>query len=403
MIGEIVLVRPMSFTLLMFFSTCSAIALIAFFIWGSYTRRTTVYGVVAPDTGLVKVYAPQPGVVTRKMVVEGQHVARSTSLYTVTTDLRSAVNGQTQAALINQARERKSSLLQEIEKTRILQQDERETLRAKVASLRAGLTRIEAQLVDQRGRTSIAANGVARYRRLLEQDYVSVDQLQQRETDLLEQRSALLSFQRDRDNASQALNEAENTLSGLALKQENQLAQIRRAVIDVDQTLIESEARREFVVAAPEAGMVTAVLADPGQAVDTAHPVLSIVPDGAHWQVYLYVPSASVGFIHSGDSVRIRYQAYPYQKFGQYLGRVSSIASTALSAQDLRAGLDAGTGAGGGTFYRVTVALDAQSVVAYGKPQALRAGMTLQADILQERRRLYEWMFEPLYSLSGKF
>ncbi len=28
--------------------------------------------------------------------------------------------------------------------------------------------------------------------------------------------------------------------------------------------------------------------------------------------------------------------------------------------------------------------------------------MTLQADILQERRRLYEWVLEPLYSMTGK-
>ncbi|MET5012441.1 secretion protein HlyD, partial [Burkholderia pseudomallei] len=30
------------------------------------------------------------------------------------------------------------------------------------------------------------------------------------------------------------------------------------------------------------------------------------------------------------------------------------------------------------------------------------AGMALQADVLQERRRLYEWVLEPLYSLTGK-
>jgi membrane fusion protein len=28
--------------------------------------------------------------------------------------------------------------------------------------------------------------------------------------------------------------------------------------------------------------------------------------------------------------------------------------------------------------------------------------MLLDADILQEKRRLYEWVLEPLYTLSGK-
>ncbi|MDN7919179.1 hypothetical protein QZM99_13895 [Burkholderia gladioli] len=41
--------------------------------------------------------------------------------------------------------------------------------------------------------------------------------------------------------------------------------------------------------------------------------------------------------------------------------------------------------------------------MAYGKPRPLQAGMTVQADILQERRRLYEWVLEPLYSVTGKY
>jgi membrane fusion protein len=63
--------------------------------------------------------------------------------------------------------------------------------------------------------------------------------------------------------------------------------------------------------------------------------------------------------------------------------------------------------AGNGTvgsepLYRITVNLAAQAVTAYGQPQMLQAGMSLDADILQERRRLYEWVLEPLYSLTGK-
>ncbi len=382
-----------------------ALSVTLLFAFGSYTRRTTVEGVIVPDTGLVKVYGQQPGVVLRKAVVEGQHVSRGMTLYTVSTDLHSATEGRTQAALIEQSRKRQRLLQQEIDKTRVLQQDERDTLQAKLASLRAELARLDDQLVNQRERASIAADSVARYRRLLAQDYISTDQLQQRQADRLDQQSKLLGLQRERANVVQALKETSNDLSGLALKQQNQLSQIDRSVIDVKQALIESEARREFVVTAPEAGIATAVIAEPGQTINTAHPAASIVPDGARWQVHLFVPSAAVGFVHAGDSVRIRYRAYPYQKFGQYHARVSSIARTALSAAELStSGMPAADDRGGddGSFYRVTATLDAQTVTTYGKPQPLQAGMALQADILQERRRLYEWVLEPLYSVTGK-
>ena len=53
-------------------------------------------------------------------------------------------------------------------------------------------------------------------------------------------------------------------------------------------------------------------------------------------------------------------------------------------------------------LYRITVALDAQTVQAYGRGQPLVAGMQLDADVLLERRRLIEWIFEPLFSVAGR-
>jgi hypothetical protein len=53
-------------------------------------------------------------------------------------------------------------------------------------------------------------------------------------------------------------------------------------------------------------------------------------------------------------------------------------------------------------FYRVRVELRAQAITAYGKPEPLKPGMLLDADVLGERRALVEWVLEPLYSLKGK-
>ncbi|PRE60644.1 MFP transporter [Burkholderia multivorans] len=404
-LGEIVLIRPVSLKLLSIAAAAMAVGVVLFFAFGTYTRRTTVAGVVMPDAGLVKVYALQSGIVVERNVKEGQRVTRGQTLYTVSTDLQSAAQGATQAALIDQARQRKASLLSEIDKTRSLQQDERDTVRAKIANLKGELARIDDQLAAQRLRTSIAADGAQRYRHLLAQDYISKDQAQQREADLLDQQSKLNGLLRERASTLQSLTEANNALAGLALKQQNELAQIDRNVIDVDRTLIESEAKRRIVVTAPETGVLTATIADVGQAVDTSRPLASVVPDGARWQAHLFVPSAAIGFVRVGEPVLIRYQAFPYQKFGQYRATVVSIARTALSAAELAN--DGGPAAVPGdgkdaTYYRVSVALDAQHVRAYGAPQPLQAGMALQADILQERRRLYEWVLEPLYSLTGK-
>jgi membrane fusion protein len=105
----------------------------------------------------------------------------------------------------------------------------------------------------------------------------------------------------------------------------------------------------------------------------------------------------------------LRYQAFPYQKFGHHVGHVLAVSRTPLHASELAALPLAETsrkGTNGGAAaepkYRITVSLDKQAVQAYGQAQPLAAGMQLEADVLLDRRRLIEWIFEPLLSVTGR-
>ncbi|HID8060069.1 TPA: HlyD family secretion protein, partial [Pseudomonas aeruginosa] len=234
--------------------------------------------------------------------------------------------------------------------------------------------------------------------------YISMDQLQQRQAELLGQRQTLQGLERERTSLRQQLTERRNELAGLSARQANQLAETRRQLSAVEQDLAESEAKRTLLVTAPESGIATAVLAEAGQTVDSSRPLLSIVPADTPLQAELYAPSKSIGFIRPGDAVLIRYQAYPYQKFGQYHGKVQSISRASVSYAELSSmvGGVPGLGQDGEQLYRLRVTLDDQAVTAYGQPRPLQSGMLLDADILQDTRRLYEWVLEPLYSLTGK-
>ena len=75
-LGNIVLIRPLSFSFLTAFASILGLIIIVFLIWGTYTKRSTVSGQLLPDIGLVKVYVPQPGIVLEKHVVEGQFVSK---------------------------------------------------------------------------------------------------------------------------------------------------------------------------------------------------------------------------------------------------------------------------------------------------------------------------------------
>jgi len=127
----------------------------------------------------------------------------------------------------------------------------------------------------------------------------------------------------------------------------------------------------------------------------------SLVPAGATLQAHLYAPSKSVGFVEPGGRVILRYDAYPYQKFGSFAGTVQEISKTPLSSVELT-GLNNFAPKSDEPLYRITVALESDNVVIEHKRQLLQVGMLLDADLLQDTRRLYEWALEPLYALSGR-
>ena len=400
--GEIVLIRPVSFTFLTLFAVALAGLICVFFAWGSYTKRSTVTGQLTPDTGLLKIYVPQPGIVLEKHVTEGQAVRSGDILYVLSSERHSSRIGDTQAAISNQVELRQASLRDEMHKTRSLQQEERAGLIKKIDALKNELMQLASQIEGQGARVKLSEDTVARYQGLMEQDYISKEQLQLKQEELLDQTARLQSLGRDRISIGRELSAQQSELAGLSLKHQNQIAQIERLLSSTGQELTESEAKRRLVITATQAGVATTVIAEVGQSVDGNRPLVSIVPNGANLRADLYAPSRAIGFVKPGDKVLIRYQAYPYQKFGHQQGEVETVAKTALPTTELNGLPTAQSGNSGEPLYRVSVKLAAQSVNAYGKPQALQAGMLLDADVLQEQRRLYEWVLEPLYSLTGK-
>jgi membrane fusion protein len=105
-----------------------------------------------------------------------------------------------------------------------------------------------------------------------------------------------------------------------------------------------------------------------------------------------------VGFVRAGQAVRLRYEAFPYQKFGHQPGHVVQVSRTPLAPAELAALSLPAALSPGEALFRITVALDP----AGGQLLPLVPGMRLQADVLLETRRLVEWLFEPLLGLKGR-
>lgn len=399
-LGDVVLVRPVSFAMLTAGAAICALVLVLFFVFGSYTKRITVVGQIVPEGGLIKIHSLQRGIVMKKYVTEGQTVTEGQVLFVLSSERRSSGAGQTQSLISEKIIENQESLKDELSKTEILQRELRSSTRRQMEALENELQKIGAQISGQARRLTLAEEDLERTRQLLSMNYISKDQVAKKQAEVLEQTSRLQALERDRMAISRELSVRRDELISSPLKDANQAKQLMRAIANTDLELAENEAKRSTVITAPENGKVTAVAVEKGYIVEPDRSMLSLVPEHAQLMAELFIPSRAIGFVKVGAPVLLRYQAFPYQKFGHGKGIVQSISASALPMGELSLlGMASDVTE---PMYKVTVKLASSTVQAYGQPQPLRPGMQLEADIMQDSRRIFEWVLEPLYSISAK-
>ena len=169
-----------------------------------------------------------------------------------------------------------------------------------------------------------------------------------------------------------------------------------------------------LVLLAPVDGMVVTVATLVGQWATPSLGLATVIPvdqnvKKSELEVVLYAPSRVSGFVERGQQVFLRYQAFPYEKYGLKNGWVADVSSIPLSQNELpqhflgsilsNAQNTAGNFQAGESLYRIRVKIDAQSILADGHDRQIRPGMTVDADIIQDERRIWEWIASPLYSL----
>src|SRR5699024_6049840 len=273
-----------------------------------------------------------------------------------------------------------------------------QAIKGKLHSLRAQLRQIDGQLKLQTQQAADARELLERIQPLRAKGYVSALQVQQQKVAALDAKTQLKSLKRQRLQIHQQLTSTLQDLVRLPLQLATKNNLIEGKIADITSRLAQNEAQRAMVLRAPRAGVVSTLLAKEGKHVATGQSLLSIRPDGSLLQAQLLVPSRAVGFITPGSRVVLRYKAYPYQKFGQQYGHVTSISRSALGPGAIVALTGKRTKQ---PLYRVKVELDRQTIPTYGQLHALKPGMALSADIMMERRSLLQWAFEPLYGLKG--
>ncbi|WP_186466682.1 HlyD family secretion protein [Azospirillum baldaniorum] len=403
-LGTVLMVPRLSHSAVTAFALLAAAGVLALLFGADYTRKARIAGWLVPKQGLARVVTPRAGVVTQLFVQEGTTVRKGQPLLALSNELRSEARGATQGEIIQRLASRRDSLRQERDLQQRLFRQRMTDRASRIAALQIEQEHLEREIELQRGRLRLAEESTARQRKLRERDIATAQRLEEAEEAQFVQALRLQTLQRARANAERERLTLVGELEELPLRSPMQLAEIDRAITAVEQEIAEAEARRQIIITAPQNGTVTALQVEPGGSANPATPLLSVIPQGSPLEAQLFSPSRAVGFVRPGQTVRLRYQPFPYQKFGFYEGVVTSVSGAALNPAELpqqHAGLTS-LYSTGEPVYRITVSLARQAVTVYGHPVPLQPGMQLDADVLLETRRLIEWVLDPLYTLTGK-
>ena len=398
-IGEIQLVRPLSLALLTGGVVLSVLAVGAFLALGEYTRKVHVSGVLVPDRGVIRLVPPQDAVVLERRVAEGAQVRAGDVLFVLSLD-RTAAGGDTQATVQRTLAERQKSLADAALQQQALLASQIAALERRRADLLRDRGTLEAEAALLTQRIALAQQAQARLESLRGDNFVSAAQVQAKTEELLGLQAQRQAQERQRSAHERDIAAVKAQRRELPLQAGARLGEIERERAELAQKSAESEARRSLVVRAPQDGVVSAVLGSPGETVTAATALASLVPAGSALQAHLYAPSSAVGFLRARQPVLLRYHAFAYQKFGHQQGHIEQVSLAPLQAAELAG--QPWAGASREPMYRITVALDRQQVPAYGALQPLAPGMQLDADVPIERRKLYEWLFEPVLGMAGR-
>ena len=394
-LGEIILSQPLSARLLSAVSVVIALSAIAFLFVGEYTRRVRVEGFLLPEQGVLRVVPPQSGIVRELRVREGDNVNKGDVLYVLSSERSVADAPSSEARVVERQRERLASLSLDVADLPQRHRQQTQAARDRAEGLAAELKSIDANIVVAEQQLKLAEDSYRRYEKLRVTKVVSELDLERLKQSELDRKSGLESLRREKLSAQNGLRTVQVEIAELPLRQRAERGAIERDVAALEQSLVESEARREVQITAPEAGRVAAVLSVAGQGVAPGQTMLHLLPTASSLQASLYVTSAAIGLIKPGQRVKLRYPAFPFERYGHQEGVVATVATSAIRAEDLPFPI-----ATTEPVYRVQVKLDAQTVGPEGRRHALQAGMKAEADVMLDRRRLIDWMFEPLRAMA---
>ncbi|STX29678.1 hemolysin D [Legionella beliardensis] len=180
-------------------------------------------------------------------------------------------------------------------------------------------------------------------------------------------------------------------------QKKQEISELQRNINLIEVEIIRHKQEKSYIVYAPVDGFIAAAIFKKGQYVNLTKPLIKIAPIQSELIANLFVPVNQSGFLHKKSKITIRYDAYPYKRFGNYPAVIESIDESILTDAEDEKSIQIGQ-----PYYKVTAKLASQYVNIYGHQKKLQQGMTITAIVEGSKRKIWQWVLDPIFSVYGE-
>ncbi|MEN8130360.1 MAG: HlyD family efflux transporter periplasmic adaptor subunit, partial [Pseudomonadota bacterium] len=144
-------------------------------------------------------------------------------------------------------------------------------------------------------------------------------------------------------------------------------------------------------IKAPVSGVLTNVaFTQIGDKVDAKTPIAGIAPEDARMVLQVAIPERDRGFLKEGMKVKLKFNAFPYQRYGFIQGVLEYIApSTSVDKSSKK------------LIFKGRISLEHNYFSVESIHYPLRYGMTASAEIVVRKRRLIDMALDPLRKVAA--
>ena len=397
LIGAINLAQPLPIKVTVLILVIITISIVCFIFTAQYARKETVRGFLTPNKGVIKSFANQGGTIEKLWVVEGDQVTKGQPLASVVIQQNNIDGINLSTQLIKQLNTKSELLSNEIAQHKILKTQEFINLNAQQKALNSEKEALNNQLMLADKKLSLLSKQQLSFDQLNLDGYLSNLEKDRQQQSLLEARQ-------EKQNIARLLLQHQNKLNSLAFSLINtpqqytlRINNLKRQQADIKRQLAQITSNYKYTVTASNNGIITAIQVVEGETLKPTKPLLQILPEGSELVAELLLPTRSAGFIKIGNNTRLRFDAFPYQRFGFIESEITRIDQALITPNEVQLPISLRE-----PVYRLRAKLNQQQMQAFGKAFNLKSGMLFEADIMLEQRTLIEWLLEPIYSLKGR-